>query len=93
MRGNRSEALILTKEGGFAVVCCVGWGFFFNLKITFVLPGDTGTDGASIIRCYNRLIGLQCCVRVQIRVQMYRVFGVVVQDWVKRKEDECLRGV
>lgn len=28
MRGNRSEALILTKEGSFVVVCCVVWGFF-----------------------------------------------------------------
>lgn len=94
MGGNRGEALILTKEGGFAVVCCVGWlFFFFNLKITFVLPGDTGTDGASIIRCYNGLICLQCCVRVQIHVQMYRVFDVVVQDWVKCGEDECLHGV
>lgn len=66
---------------------------FFNLKIAFVLPADTGTDGASVICCYNRLICLQCYIHVQIHVQMYWVFYSVAQDWVKCRKDECLLGV
>lgn len=47
---------------------------FLNLKIEFVLPANTGTDGASIICCYNQLICLQCCIHVQIHVQTHWVF-------------------
>lgn len=92
MRRNRSRALILTKEGFFYNGLLCG-GAFLNLKIEFVLPANTGTDGASIIRCYNGLICLQCCIHIQIHVQMHWVFCSVAQNWVKCREDEYLLGV
>lgn len=74
MRGNGSRALILTKEELFCSLW--GGGFFLSLKIEFVLPANTDTDGASVIFCYNGLICLQCC----IHIQMHWVFCSAAQN-------------
>lgn len=72
----------LNPKKGF-LLWFVVWHFGgLNLKTAVVSPADTGTDGASIICCYKRLICLQCCIHVHIHVQMYWVFYSVAQDWV-----------
>lgn len=42
------------------LIYCVEKAFFFNLKIVFISPAVSGTDGANRVFCYNAQINFLC---------------------------------